>query len=200
MTTATQSSTLAELALPKDGALRLAGQLGLVVAGTLVLTIASKAKVPLGIVDLNLGTLAVMGLGVAFGWRLALATLALYMAEGALGLPVFQSTPEKGIGLAYMMGPTGGFLAGYVVLGVIAGWAADRGLDRGVFRMAGVLLAANAVMMAMGYAWLSTLIGAEKAWLFGVAPFIQAELIKVALVATAGSAVWSLLRRFGLGR
>ena len=200
MTTATQSSALAELALPKAGALRLASQLGLVVAGTLVLAVASKIKVPLGIVDLNLATLAVMGLGVAFGWRLALATLAFYMAEGALGLPVFQSTPEKGIGLAYMMGPTGGVLAGYVVLGVIAGWAADRGLDRGVLRMAGVLLAANAVMMAMGYAWLATLIGAEKAWMFGVAPFIQAELVKVALVATAGSAVWSILHRFGFGR
>ena len=86
------------------------------------------------------------------------------------------------------------------VLAGIAGWAADRGIDRSVFKMGGVLLVGNAIMMAMGFVWLASMIGAEKAWTFGVAPLISAELIKVALVATAAPALWALLGRFGFGK
>ena len=80
-------------------------------AGTLILILSAKTKVVLGPVDLSLQTLAVFIIAIAFGSRLAVATLLLYIAEGAFGLPVFQGTPEKGIGLAYMVGPTGGYLA-----------------------------------------------------------------------------------------
>lgn len=180
-------------ALPESGLSRLAAQAALVIGGTLLLTVAAKTKVPLGLVDLNLGTLAVMALGVAYGWRLALATLLVYLAEGAAGLPVFQGTPEKGIGLAYMMGPTAGYLVGYVALAVIAGWAADRGLDRNPLKLGAALLVGAAIVLALGFAWLSTLIGAEKAWLAGVAPFIYGDLIKVALVSAAAPALWSVL-------
>lgn len=180
-------------ALPEGGLSRLAAQAALVIGGTLLLTVAAKTKVPLGLVDLNLGTLAVMALGVAYGWRLALATLLVYLAEGAAGLPVFQGTPERGIGLAYMMGPTAGYLVGYVALAVIAGWAADRGLDRNPLKLGAALLVGAAVVLALGYAWLSTLIGAEKAWVAGVAPFIYGDLIKVALVSAAAPALWSVL-------
>lgn len=194
------SNALVPLALPQDKTLRLVTQVGLAIAGTLLLTVAAKAKVPLGIVDLNLGTLAVMGLGLAFGWRLAVATLLLYMAQGAAGFPVFQSTPEKGIGIAYMLGSTGGYLVGYVILAAVAGWAADRGLDRNPFKLFGVLAVGNVVMMALGFAWLATLIGADKAWTFGVVPFIWPELVKVALAAALAPAVWQVLRGFGFGK
>ncbi len=183
-------------ALPESGLARLAAQAVLVIGGTLLLTVAAKTKVPLGLVDLNLGTLAVMALGVAYGWRLALATLLVYLAEGAAGLPVFQGTPEKGIGLAYMMGPTAGYLVGYVALAVIAGWAADRGFDRNPLKLGAALLAGAAIVLALGFAWLSTLIGAEKAWIAGVAPFIYGDLIKVALVSAAAPALWSVLAAF----
>ena len=186
---------LASLALPQRGAARLAAQAALVIGGTLILTLAAKTKLPLGIVDLNLGTMAVMGIGVAYGWRLAAITLLAYLAEGAAGLPVFQGTPEKGIGLAYMIGPTGGYLVGYVLLAMIAGWAADRGFDRNPIKLAAALTVGAAVVLGLGFAWLSTLIGAEKAWQFGVAPFIYGDLIKVALVASAAPAIWALLGR-----
>jgi biotin transport system substrate-specific component len=187
------TTTMASFALPQNPALRLATQVGLAVVGTLILTIAAKTKVPLGLVDMNLGTLAVMAIGVAFGWRLAVATLLLYLAEGAAGLPVFQGTPEKGIGIAYMLGSTGGYLLGYVVLAAIAGWAADRGWDRNVAKLVGALLVGEVIMMALGFGWLATLIGAEKAWLFGVQPFILVDLLKIALVAAVAPAVWSLI-------
>jgi biotin transport system substrate-specific component len=192
MAVATTMRPLASLALPREGASRLAMQIFLAVAGTLLLTISAKTKVVLGPVDMNLQTLAVSLIAASFGWRLGLATVLLYLAEGAAGLPVFQSTPEKGIGIAYMLGTTGGYLAGFVVMTAIIGWAADRGWDRNVFKLFGAMLVAEVIMMAMGYSWLATLIGAPAAWQFGVVPFIVGDLVKIALAASLVPAVWSL--------
>ena len=195
MATALTARPLVDLALPDKGVARLAGQFALAVAGTLILTLSAKTKVVLGPVDLSMQTLAVMLIGAAFGMRLAVATLLLYLAEGAMGLPVFQSTPEKGIGLADMVVPTGGFLIGFVAMAAIAGWAADRGFDRSPIKLFGALLAAEAVLMVLGFAWLAVLIGPEKSWQFGVAPFIVPDMIKVALAAAVVPAVWSILPR-----
>src|SRR5437899_11430951 len=93
MATATTMRPLVSLALPSEGAARLATQLFLALAGTLLLTISAKTKVVLGPVDISLQTLAVLLIASAFGMRLAVATLLLYLAEGAFGLPVFQGTP-----------------------------------------------------------------------------------------------------------
>lgn len=184
---------LASLALPQKGLARLAMQGLLVVAGTLLLTLSAKTKVVLGPVDMNLQTLAVALIAASLGWRLGLATVLLYLAQGAAGFPVFQSTPEKGIGIAYMLGSTGGYLAGFVVMAAIIGWAADRGWDRNPVKLFGAMLGAEALMMAMGFAWLAVLIGAEKSWQFGVVPFIVPDLIKIGLASAIVPAVWALL-------
>ncbi|RWC06683.1 MAG: biotin transporter BioY [Mesorhizobium sp.] len=189
------TTPLVSLALPEKGAARLATQLLLAIVGTLVLTLSAKTRVLLGPVDISMQTLAVFLISAAFGMRLGVATLLLYMAEGAMGLPVFQGTPEKGIGIAYMLGSTGGYLAGFVVMAAIVGWAADRGWDRHPVKLFNAMLVAEIVMMAMGFAWLALLIGPEKSWQFGVVPFIVGDLIKVALAASLVPAVWSLLKR-----
>jgi len=186
---------LVSLALPEKGAARLATQLLLAIAGTLLLTLSAKTKVVLGPVDISLQTLAVLLIASAYGLRLGVATMLLYMAEGAMGFPVFQGTPEKGIGIAYMLGSTGGYLAGFVVMAAIVGWAADRGWDRHPVKFFNAMLVAEVIMMAMGFAWLAMLIGPEKSWQFGVLPFIVGDLIKVALAATLVPAAWSLLKR-----
>ncbi|MGE0281737.1 MAG: biotin transporter BioY [Rhizobiaceae bacterium] len=196
----TNNGAMISLALPQNRAMRLAMQAGLALLGTLALTLSAKTKVVLGPVDMSLQSLVVLLIGAAFGWRLAVATLVLYLAEGAAGLAVFQSTPEKGIGIAYMLGTTGGYLAGFVAMAGIVGWAADRGWDRNLVKLLGVMLVAEIVMMAMGYGWLATLIGAEKAWQFGVLPFIVPDLIKVALAATLVPAVWSVVSSLRAGR
>ncbi|MBZ9694875.1 biotin transporter BioY [Mesorhizobium sp. CO1-1-9] len=195
MTTATTTRPLVFLALPQEGAARLATQFLLAITGTLLLTLSAKTKVMLGPVDLSMQTLAVLLIAAAFGMRLGVATLLLYMAEGAMGFPVFQGTPEKGIGIAYMLGSTGGYLAGFVVMAAIVGWAADRGWDRHPIKLFNAMLIAEVVMMAMGFAWLALLIGPEKSWQFGVVPFIVGDLIKVTLAASLVPAVWSLLKR-----
>ncbi|MEX0955369.1 MAG: biotin transporter BioY [Rhizobiaceae bacterium] len=195
MATALTARPLVSLALPDNRAARLLVQLALAFAGTLLLTLSAKTKVVLGPVDMSLQTLAIFLIAATFGMRLGVATLLLYMAEGALGLPVFQSTPEKGIGLAYMMGTTGGYLAGFVVAAAVVGWAADRGWDRSVVKFLAALLVAELAIMGLGYAWLATIIGAEKAWIFGVAPFIIPDLVKVGIAAALMPALWSLWRR-----
>jgi biotin transport system substrate-specific component len=194
MATASIAQPLISLALPENRIARILIQALLVLAGTLLLTLSAKTKVVLGPVDLSLQTLAVLLIAATFGLRLGVATLALYLFEGAMGFPVFQSTPEKGLGLAYMAGPTGGFLAGFMVMAVIVGWAADRGWGRSVVKIGAAMLLAEVVMMAMGFGWLAGLIGAEKAWTFGVAPFILPDLVKVALAACVLPAVWAIVR------
>lgn len=193
MAIATTARPLISLALPEKGAARLVMQIGLAVLGTLILTLSAKTRVVLGPVDMSLQTLAVFLIAASFGMRLGVATLLLYMAEGAMGLPVFQGTPEKGVGIVYMMGTTGGYLAGFVVMAAIVGWAADRRWDRNPLKLFGAMLAGEIVMLTMGFAWLAVLIGADSAWQFGVLPFILPDLIKVALASALVPAAWSLL-------
>lgn len=195
MSAAVLSRPLVSLTLPEKGVARYAMLALLAVAGTLLLTLAAKTKVVLGPVDLYLGNLAVLAIAAAYGLRLGLATFLLYLAEGAMGFPVFQSTPEKGIGIAYMMGTTGGYLFGMILATALVGWAADRGFDRNPVKLFAVMLVGVALILAFGFAWLSTLIGVDKAWQFGVVPFVLADIVKAALAASLIPAVWTLFAR-----
>ena len=87
----------------------------LAVAGSIALWISAKIQIPFYPVPVSMQTLVVLLIGMAFGWKLGGATVALYLMEGLAGLPVFAGTPEKGIGLAYMVGPTGGYLLGFLI-------------------------------------------------------------------------------------
>lgn len=195
MSAAVLSRPLVSLTLPEKGVARYAMLALLALSGTLLLTLAAKTKVVLGPVDLYLGNLAVLAIAAAYGMRLGLATFLLYLAEGAMGFPVFQSTPEKGIGIAYMMGTTGGYLFGMILATALVGWAADRGFDRNPVKLFSVMLVGVALILAFGFAWLATLLGVEKAWQFGVVPFVLADVIKAALAASLIPAVWALFTR-----
>jgi biotin transport system substrate-specific component len=195
MTNAATTGSLVSFALPEKGTTRLAAQLFIVILGTLVLTVSAKTKVVFGPVDMSLQTLAIFLIAGTLGLRLGLVTILAYLAEGALGFPVFQGTPEKGIGIAYMLGSTGGYLAGFVVMMAIVGWAADRGWDRNILKSLGAVLVAEIVMMTMGFAWLAALIGPAKSWQFGVMPFLAGDLIKGGLAAMVIPAAWSSLYR-----
>lgn len=155
-----------------------------VFAGSLLLALSSKLQVPFWPVPMTMQTLVVLTIGMALGPRLALATLGLYLLQGAVGLPVFAGTPEKGLGLAYMAGPTGGYLAGFVVAAVLVGKLAERRWDRHPLTTAAAMLAGIAVIYTLGAAWLAGFVGIEKALQLGVLPFLLADLVKV-LLATA---------------
>ncbi len=189
-------NALATSLLPGNAAVRLATSLFLVVAGAFVLTLAAKTQVPFWPVPMTLQTLAVFAIGATYGSRLGAATVVFYLIQGALGFPVFAGTPEKGIGLAYMAGTTGGYLAGFVVMAAIAGWAADRGWSRNPLKLGGAMLVGEVVMLLLGAAWLAVLLGADKALTFGVGPFIVTDLVKLALAACLVPALWSVRSYF----
>jgi biotin transport system substrate-specific component len=162
----------------------------LALAGSVLLTLSAKLKVPFHPVPMTMQTMVVLVLGVAYGSRLGAATVALYLLQGAVGLPVFADTPERGIGLAYMAGPTGGYLAGFLVAAWFAGAAGGGG---GLARLAAAMLGGHAIIFAFGLAWLAAAIGPEKAWLLGAAPFLLATLLKSALgvALLAGLRAWA---------
>lgn len=168
-------------------------QLGLVLGGTAILTLSAKIQVPFWPVPMTMQTFAVIVLAMAYGFRLGTATVALYLLEGALGLPVFAGTPEKGLGLAYMTGPTGGYLAGFLAAAALAGWMAERGFDRGFWKAGLVNLLGTALILACGVAWLSAIVGVEKAVSVGLVPFAAASLLKIGLGAAVMPLAWRRL-------
>ena len=182
--------------VPDEGSARWAANAAVVVAGSFLLWATAKIQVPFYPVPMTLQTLAIMAIAATFGMRLGVATVLLYLAEGAYGLPVFAGTPEKGIGLAYMIGPTGGYLAGYVFAVALVGWLAERGLDRNIFKLFGVMLAGDAVIFALGILWLGALLGWDKPVLdWGLYPFILGDLTKIALAASAVVAGRRIMQR-----
>ena len=178
---------------------RMAGALRaaiLAIAGTGLLWLSAKIQVPFWPVPMTMQTLVVLVLGMAYGWRLAGATLLLYLAEGAFGLPVFAGTPEKGIGLAYMLGGTGGYLIGFVLAAVVCGWLAERGWDRRVATTALAMLIGNVLIYVPGLLWLGALYGWDKPILeWGLTPFVLGDLTKLALAALALPLAWKLMGR-----
>lgn len=167
-----------------------------VFAGSLLLWASAKVQLPFYPVPLTMQTFAVLAIGAALGWRLGLATVLLYLAEGAAGLPVFAGTPEKGIGLAYMMGPTGGYLLGYLPAAAVCGWLAERGWDRNVALTALAMLAGTVMIYLPGLLWLGAVVGWDKpvlAW--GLTPFLLGDLLKLGLASAALPLVWRLVGR-----
>jgi biotin transport system substrate-specific component len=168
----------AAAAMPRPRALLLLQALAL----SLVLALSAKASVPFWPVPMTLQTLAVLTMGALLGPRLAVAAFAVYLAEGAAGLAVFSGTPERGIGLAYMMGPTGGYLAGMALAAAIAGWAGQHLAGR-LVPAALAMLAATAAVYACGAAWLAHFVGWPHVWALGVRPFLAGDAVKGAIVA-----------------
>ncbi len=165
----------------------------LALVGSAVLALSARIAVPFWPVPMTLQTLAVLLIGAVFGARLAVATVLLYLVEGAIGLPVLAGTPQHGIGLPYMMGSTGGYLVGYIVAAAIVGWFAERGADRSFARLLGAMAVGDVVVFVLGFAWLSHLVGTTSAFELGVAPFIAGDVIKILLAALVVPSVWNLV-------
>jgi biotin transport system substrate-specific component len=196
----TQSPTLAAHLWPSAGS-RVVRNIGLVVLGCALLWVSAKVKVPFWPVPMTLQTFAVMALAAAYGARLGTFTVIAYLAAGAAGLPVFTNTPPELAGPAYLLGPTGGFLIGFVAAAFIVGYAADRHWDRSVPKLLAAMVAADAVVFAMGLAWLGLAVPAlGYSWGLleaGLFPFVLGDLLKVLIAALAVPAAWRLTRREG---
>jgi biotin transport system substrate-specific component len=149
------------------------------------MTLAAKVQIPFWPVPMTLHTLAVMAFAVAFGPRIAASIFLTYLAAGAVGLPVFSSSPERGIGFAYMAGPTGGYLLGALVASWLVGLLA---LGKGLLGRIGAMLAGLVVIYAIGVAWLAVYVPPRQLLAVGILPFVLGDLVKIGVVA-AGSAL-----------
>ena len=167
-------------------------QAALVLGGSLFIAIAAQVSVPMFPVPMTLQTLAILIVGLTFGARLGALTLVAYLAEGAMGLPVFANANNG----AAFFGPTAGFLIGFVGLAALVGWAADRGLTKNVFATALICIAASAALYIPGIAWpmaVAAVFGFDASWVgqgFGsyywtyfVAPFLVGDAVKAVIAA-----------------
>ncbi|NHF72180.1 biotin transporter BioY [Paracoccus xiamenensis] len=167
--------------------------LGLALCGAALITLGAKVQIPFWPVPMTLHTLAVFFIAASFGPRLGVAAMASYLIAGAMGLPVFSGTPERGIGLAYMAGPTGGYLAGYLLAAGVIGWLAQ---GRGALGRVVAMLAGLAVVYALGLAWLSRFVPVSGLVAAGFTPFILGDLVKILLASGLMTALHSLKGRF----
>ena len=184
--------SLAQALWPSDRALRHAV---LIVIGSVALTLSAKLQIAFWPVPMTMQTYVVLVLGMAYGTRLGVATVLFYLAQGALGLPVLAGTPERGIGLAYMVGPTGGFLVGFVAAAALAGELAARGWDRSALRTLLAMALAHLVIFIPGVAWLAASIGWERAFAVGVVPFVGATVVKTLLGVVTLPLAWRIVAR-----
>lgn len=208
MSTRTMPATLADAVWSvgdrRSAALR---NVVLAVAGSLFVAACAQTQVPMWPVPMTMQTFAVMVVGMAYGWRLGGATLALYTAEGAAGLPVFAGFAG---GPGVIAGPTGGYIAGFLLAVALIGGLAERGWDRRIWTSALANLIGTVLLFVPGVVWLATFYaaasgpsiegtGAETAFgaaiATGVTPFLLGAVLKISLATAVVRAGWSVIAR-----
>lgn len=200
--TLTTPNTILGVLAPKSQTAKLISNIVIVVLGTALITLAAKINVPTWPVPVTLQSFAIAALAAAFGARIGVATVALYLLEGAAGLPVFAGATA---GIPYLLGPTGGFLLGFLPMAFIIGWAADRGASGKPAALFGAMLVADAVLFVLGFAWLLVL-GSAASWIDqtnvvgsafakAVQPFLIWDALKMLFAALTVTGVWALAKR-----
>jgi biotin transport system substrate-specific component len=187
---------LAAVLWPTEGASGALRAVVLIAFGTVLLMLSARINLPLPYVPMTLQTLVVLLIGATYGWRLGGATVIAYLAEGAIGLPVFAG---PSVGLAPFLGPTAGYLIGFPVAALVTGWLSEWGWDRSVLWLFVAMGLGHIIILATGCAWLAVgmKLGAVKAWSVGVVPFIAASVVKNALGAFVVPAMRHVLDRRG---
>ena len=148
--------------------------------GSVLLAVSAKIKIPFYPVPMTMQTFVVLFLGISFGYKIALATVSLYLIEGILGLPVFSNSPERGVGLAYFTGPTMGYLIGFLTACFLASYI--KVSDNYLIIITKLILSVSSIYI-LGILWLGTLIGWDKPiFELGVTPFLLAEIFKISLL------------------
>ena len=159
--------------------------------GTLLLAISSKVQVPFWPVPMTMQTFVIFLIGMTYGVRLSFATVALYLFEGAAGLPVFAS----GGGIAYLIGPTAGYLYGMLFASAVISYLANLGFSKTYFKAAFSLVIGSIIIFSFGIIYLGSIIGYQKAIAAGLLPFIPSELFKIALAVTLIPTIQKIIKK-----
>ena len=150
------------------------------IVGSILITISAKIKIPFYPVPMTMQTFVILLIGITLGSKIGLLTVTLYLFEGIIGLPVFANSPEKGIGIVYFIGPTMGYLIGFLVAVYLAGLFK---YENGIINTFLKLTFSVSFIYLLGVIWLGSLIGWDKPiFKLGVQPFLLAELFKILLL------------------
>ena len=163
-----------------------------IIFGTILLTISSKIQTPYSPIPATMQTFAVMFLGIVLGAKLAVATVVLYLIEGLLGLPVFA----KGGGYIYLMGPTSGYLIGFILGAFLSGLA--KKFKDPIITFLHLLFSVSTIYL-LGLIWLWSFMGFDRSFSevfsVGAKPFLHIEIYKL-LILTVISGQLFKLRKF----
>ena len=170
----------------------LAVKVFLVAIGSLLLATSAQVKIPLYPVPVTGQTLVVLLIGMVYGPRLGGLTIATYLLQGVIGLPVFAG---GAFGIATLLGPTGGYLGGFLIAAVVMGFLAERGMGRGIMSTVIAMMIGNTIIYVTGASWLASFIGAEKAWTSGVLPFLYGDVLKLVVAAGLMPMAWRLVKK-----
>lgn len=187
----TTYNTYADVLRPSDNRRALGYDLALIVGGSLFVALMAQVAFNIGPVPITGQTLAVLLIGALFGSKRGALTMLAYIGQGVMGLPVFAGGTA---GPAVLVGPTAGYLVGFVFAAFVVGLLAERGWDRHALTTALAMLIGNLVIYTVGVAWLSTLIGLEAAITNGVIPFLIGDIIKIVLATALLPLGWKLLK------
>ena len=196
---ATPNTLLGSL-LPQGRTAQLLTNAVVVVLGTIALTIGAKIAIPFIPVPATFQSMVVAILAAAFGWRIGDATVLLYILEGLSGLPVFAN----GGGMACIYSPTFGIIDGWLLMALVIGWGADRGLSKAIVPLFALMVAGDAISFVLGYGWLVAMSGGAS-WIdqanvlgsafdIAVRPFLVWDGLKMALAALTVAGGWALLQ------
>lgn len=160
----------------------------------MLIALAAQVAIPIAFspVPITGQTLGVLLVGALLGSKRGSLAVLAYLAEGLAGWPVFAA---GGAGPSRLLGPTGGYLLGFVAAAYVTGWLAERGWGRRAGYAFAAMLAGNALIYVFGLLWLRRYIGDERLLTAGFYPFVVGDLLKAALAAGLLPAGWRLLRR-----
>ena len=171
------NSLLINQIFPTSGTTTYIKNILLILFGSFLLAVSSKIQLPFWPVPMTMQTFIVFLIAMGYGWRLSFFTLTAYILEGALGLPVFAT----GAGLAYLMGPTAGYIYGMLLASIVIGFLSEKGFSHTYLKSLVSLLIGSIIIFVLGVGYLGFIIGFDKAINFGLLPFIPSELFKIAL-------------------
>ena len=176
--------------IKQNSQLRIIKLLTIIFLGSVILAISAKIKIPFYPVPMTMQTFVVLLLGISFGYKVAVATIGLYLLEGIFGLPVFSNSPERGVGIAYFTGPTMGYLIGFLSASFLASFIK---INDDYFKIFIKLILSVSTIYIFGILWLGTLIGWDKPiFELGVLPFLLAELLKICLLTVIAKKMFKL--------
>ena len=185
-------STYADIFLPvrKDQALFY--NLALIITGSVLITLSAKISIPLPFspIPITMQTFAVLFIGALLGSKRGSLTVLAYISQGIMGIPVFA---KAGSGFAYLLGPTGGYLIGFVFAAFVTGFLAEKGWDRSFGKTLVAMTIGTLLIFICGVSWLSIFLGLEKAIIAGFVPFIIGAIFKIVLADAILPSGWKLL-------